>query len=157
SYGHMSREDAEAVIAYLRSLEPKENVPPPSRLDFPLNLIVRMIPKPAQPETPDPKDSVAYGRYLVKIGACSDCHTPRKEGRPVETRFLAGGNEFVLPDGSISRSANITPVAGSAVSLRDRKGFVALFKQFEGPGRPVQAGGFNTVMPWTKYAGMSEE
>ncbi len=46
---HMSREDAEAVIAFIRTWKPAAHEVPPTQPNFPLNLIVRTIPSPAPP------------------------------------------------------------------------------------------------------------
>src|SRR5690349_24943067 len=57
----LSREDAEAVIAYVRTWKPAAREVQPSKLDFPLNLIVRTIPSPAPPlreKAPDPSNKV---------------------------------------------------------------------------------------------------
>lgn len=157
SYGRMSREDAEAVIAYLRTLPAGGGKVPTSALSFPMNLIVRLIPAKADPQPrPDGKDTVALGKYLVNAAACADCHTPRDHGEPVPGMELAGGNEFPLPDGSVSISANITPGGGSAAATRTREQFIALFRDYPAQ-KPVEPGAFNTIMPWTRYSGMSEE
>src|SRR5574341_1161205 len=50
-YGVMDEEDIHAVLAYVRSLKAIENRNIPARtLSFPLNLIVRTIPAPANPQ-----------------------------------------------------------------------------------------------------------
>ena len=53
---------------------------------------------------------IARGRYLVTAGACAECHTQRKGGDPTvldQTKFLAGGERFDLPFGTIY-SKNLT-------------------------------------------------
>lgn len=157
SYGRMSREDAEAVIAYLRTLPAGGSVQPKSQLTFPMNLIVRLIPAPSEPQPrPDGSDTVALGRYLVNAAACADCHTPRDHGEPVPGMELAGGNEFPLPDGSVSIAANITPAQGSVLATHTREQFIARFRSYPS-AKAVEPGAFNTIMPWTRYSGMTEE
>lgn len=122
-----------------------------------MNMIVRLIPAKSDPQPrPDGQDPVALGRYLVNAAACADCHTPRDHGQPLEGMVFAGGNDFVLPDGSVSTSANLTPAPGTVLATHTREQFIARFRDY--PARKaVQPGGFNTIMPWTRYAGMTPE
>src|SRR5687768_12205427 len=77
-YRDMSREDLEALIAYLRSLEPMPVEHPREPLGLPFSVIARFMPRPADtPErTPSVSDGPAYGKYLVSISGCEFCHTP---------------------------------------------------------------------------------
>lgn len=110
NYARMSNNDLKAVIAYVRALKPIENQPPARVLNFPLNLIVRTMPKAAAPrQAPDKSDRVAYGKYLATMASCADCHSPQVKGAPLPGMDFAGGFEISLPDGRIVRSANITP------------------------------------------------
>ncbi len=49
AYGNMDPEDVKSIIAYIRTLEPKEGSYPAADLNFPLNLIVPTIPHDATP------------------------------------------------------------------------------------------------------------
>jgi mono/diheme cytochrome c family protein len=133
---------------------------PESTLHFPLNLIVRTIPAPANPQPVPPlSDTLAYGEYLVTIASCADCHTPSKEGKPVPGMDFAGGAEFNLPFGLV-RSANITPDEETGIGSWDRQEFLDRFKEYADSAashRPVKQGNFNTIMPWLVYAGMTED
>jgi len=161
SYAAMTRADAEAIVAYLRTLAPIEHAVPDSAPAFPMNLVLRTLPKDAAfgPE-PDATDSVARGRYLTTIGACADCHTPKDHGAPIPGKVLAGGFEFRMPIGTV-RSANLTPDPETGIGSWTRAQFVKRFKDMDpqaGYAPPaVDAGAFNTVMPWTMYAGMTPE
>jgi hypothetical protein len=159
AYAQMTQEDAYSIVAYLRTLKPIAHTPPRSQLNFPMNLIVRTIPKPYQAPAPvDRNDSTAYGKYLVTIAACGECHTQQDHGTPLPGMELAGGFEFPLPTGKIVRSANITPDMETGIGHWNKAYFIAQFKRFDKPealALPTQ-GGVNTVMPWTMYAGMTE-
>lgn len=159
AYAHMAPEDVHAIIAYIRTLKPIENTPPRSSLTFPMNLIVRTIPKPYEaPTLPDTSNSVVYGKYLATISGCGECHTPQDHGQPIEGMEMAGGFEFLLPTGKVTRAANITPDPETGIGHWKRAYFIAQFKRFDKPGAnkyPIQDG-HNTVMPWTMYAGMTE-
>lgn len=150
--------DREAIVTWVRGLRPIDHTVPKSELDFPVNLIVRTIPAHAQaPACPDRSDEVAYGKYLATLAACTDCHTPREKGAPVPGKGFAGGAEFGLPTGGTVRSANITPDATTGIGAWSKATFIARFKAFAGKKQhEVAPGDFQTVMPWTLFAGMSE-
>ena len=67
-FGAMAEDDVHAVLAYVRSLSTIENTNiPERRLAFPLNLIVRTMPRAAQhQQRPSPQDKLAYGRYMTR-------------------------------------------------------------------------------------------
>ena len=161
-YGkHLAREDALAIVAYLRTLTPRDTEIAPRRLAFPLPLVVRTLPTPASmPTTPPPAtDAVAYGAYLTNVAACAECHTP-VDGRhvPLPGKHLAGGQEFPLPNGLIARSANLTSDRATGIGAWSEEEFLARFAAYR-DGTPlvsVGAGDFNTPMPWQSYAGMTD-
>jgi len=130
-------------------------------LNFPLFLIVRTIPKPANPQPRPPvSDKLAYGRYMLRSALCSDCHTPIDEqGTPLPGMDFAGGME-IIETGYRVRSANITPDADSGIGTWTEQQFVDKFKAFENT-TPAALSDVerrqNTPMPWTAYAGMTRE
>ena len=77
-YRHMSDDDAQSIVAYLRTLAPQKYAKPKKSLDVPLNFIEKFIPQPLDQPVPPPDHSseVASGKYLATIAACSECHTP---------------------------------------------------------------------------------
>ncbi|HEY5919236.1 MAG TPA: cytochrome C, partial [Chryseolinea sp.] len=73
---------------------------------------------------------------------------------------FGGGREFGFPDGSRVSSANITPDKETGIGNWTREQFVARFKMYTDSSYvlpSVGPGEFNTIMPWTMYAGMTEE
>jgi mono/diheme cytochrome c family protein len=60
------------------------------------------------------KDPVKRGFYLVTIGHCMECHTPREKGRNDFANSLGkGGERFDGPWGvSVSRNITSHPTAG---------------------------------------------
>lgn len=160
SYRALSEEDAESIVAYLRTLKPVDGAYPAAHLDFPMNLIVRTIPQPYAPgPAPDRSNTLAYGKYLTAIAGCAECHTPRVKGAPVAGMEFAGGMEFALPRGGVVHSANITPDAKTGIGAWSREAFISRFENYrpDEPQPQVTPGEFNTVMPWTMYAGMTDE
>ena len=107
-YNVLSDEDAAALVAYLRTIEPIEN-----EVQRALDL------KMPQPEAPtptgnpvSPSDPVAWGSYLADLMHCAACHSPPTErGGPDMSRAFQGGFHFELPmfgDG-VLYSTNLTP------------------------------------------------
>lgn len=160
-YGKMDPEDIYSIIAYLRSLPPIENAVPESTADFPMNFILNTIPQPPSfTKKPSPSDEIAYGGYLVNASGCVECHTQVDKGRIIAGLEFAGGREFQFPDGSVVRSSNITPHASTGIGSWTRENFLARFKQYADSTyleRSVQPGEFNSIMPWTMYAQMTEQ
>jgi mono/diheme cytochrome c family protein len=157
AYGaHMAREDALAIVAYLRTLAPRTVPIADRRLDFPLPLVVRTMPAVSHmpASSPAPSDRKAYGEYLTRIAACGECHTRRD--RP--DQYMAGGEEFPLPNGTVARSANLTPHATGLAGWTEDV-FLARFAAYaDGAGHtPVAATAPNTPMPWGAYAGMTRD
>jgi len=164
NYGKSSQEDMYSILTYIRSLQPIENAIPERSINFPMNLIVRTIPKPAQfSPMPDPSDSVAYGQYLVRFASCADCHTQAEKGEKLPGMDFAGGFVFTLPWGTV-RSANITPDKETGIGSWTKAQFIGKFKTFNNEAAkqiamkpPYSEAYFNTIMPWTMFAGMTEE
>lgn len=161
SYGSMATEDIYSIIAYLRSLPAVESSPAASKADPPVNVIMHLMPQPAHPvEMPAKTDTVAYGSYLANAAGCTECHTKMVKGERVGQPY-AGGFEFALP-GGVVRSPNITPHTTTGIGGWTKETFVSRFKAYaKDKFQPVVVdtaqGGMQTVMPWTMYAGMTDE
>jgi hypothetical protein len=156
-YKHVSDKDMEAVVAYLRSVEPVVSDRPERQIDFPLNLMVKMWPEPLDGPViaPDSSDSIAYGEYLATIARCEFCHTPRDPNsmEGFEGRRFAGGMPFFL-NGRVMYTMNLTPHK-SGLGAWTKEQFVALFKSRAKPvSVPANA---NTLMNWNAFSGMTEE
>jgi len=103
AYTYLTDADALAIKAYLFSLPPLSNVPPPTKLRFPYNQ--------------------RRGAYLVEaLGHCGDCHTPRTALQSLDNRHkFAGG----LSEGW--RAYNLTSDADSGIggwSRQDLEGYL---------------------------------
>ena len=105
----VTRQDSDAILAFLKSVPAVRYKPPANRLPFPVNLRASAIAWNAinfrpQEFRPNPRMSGEWNRgaYLVEgLGHCSDCHTP-KNGLGAERRGQAfrGAviNNSVAPD-----------------------------------------------------------
>jgi mono/diheme cytochrome c family protein len=161
-YSTMDSEDIYDIIAYVRSIDSIENEVQDSEPDFPVNLILRTIPQNGEPsKKPDPSDQVAYGKYMTNASACIECHTQvSPQGVIIPELAFSGGRNFPFPDGSVVSSANITQDKETGIGNWSEEMFVGRFKQYSDSGyvnRKVGPGEFNSIMPWTMYAGMKEE
>jgi mono/diheme cytochrome c family protein len=161
-FSKMSDDDAKAVVAYLRTIKPIKHSVPGKKLDFPVNLIAKFIPKPlAGPvSAPDPKDRVAYGKYLTTIGGCYECHSPHDDkGAMVQAKAFTGGWEMKGPWGRVI-TANLTPHTGTYMGHASKKEFIGRFKSFSGftaENAPAAPAGRNTVMPWLAFSKMTDD
>ena len=118
-FHNMSDQDADAIVAYLRSLPPIQNeIPERQPLPFPFTEPSGPISPSDIPQTTlspgDPHYANAMrGMYLAaQVGACIECHTPSAGPNPVDpARFFAGGKDFGIgaPFPDVVYSANITP------------------------------------------------
>jgi mono/diheme cytochrome c family protein len=160
-YGKMDPEDVKAIIAYIRTLPPIPSNVPESKSNFPMNFIINTIPQNPDPQkTPPRSDKVAYGRHLANMSACIECHTQVDKGQIIKELMYSGGREFQFPDGNVLKSANITPDIETGIGKWTEEEFIKKFKSYTDSGYvspKVAPGEFNTIMPWTMYAGMTEE
>ena len=158
----MSDEDAKSVVVYLRTLKPIHKGVPDKKLDFPVNFIVKFIPKPLDGpvQAPDRKDTVAYGRYLTRVGGCYECHTPHDDkNQLIASQAFSGGWVMEGPWGKVV-TANITPDPDTYFGQATKEGFIGRFRSFQGitaENAPDAAKGHNTIMPWLAFAGMTDE
>ena len=157
SYRHLSDEDTQAVVAFLRrGVEESDRADQTSEIEFPASFFIKMAPVPLEGPVSGPKESdgVAYGEYLATVAGCVFCHTPVNDRRRMKKdKLLAGGQEFRGPWGTV-RTANLTP--HETGMTMPREGFIDLFKAFEDPRSWSRVDPRNnTVMPWISYAGMS--
>ena len=160
AFGHSDPEDVYSIIAYLRTLPAISNDVPPTQLDFPVSLIVNTMPSKASlGQKPDSNDAIAYGKYLVTMASCVDCHSPVNKGRVVAGMEFAGGRDFGSVDGHTLYSPNITPDKATGIGNWNRELFLRKFKQYADSSYTPQrmsAHAKNTPMPWQAFAGMHE-
>ena len=123
SFQHVSDEDARSIVAYLRSIPPYKQPKPreENQLGFMQKMLfkvigVQMHPPAvdvvAPPKTDKAADKVAYGHYLARIGACTECHSLTAKGPLPETDPLyLAGSEQVFEDPALGQTypRNLTP------------------------------------------------
>ncbi len=159
-YATLDPQDVQAIIAYLRSLNPHPNRVPPRESKLPEEVMLQAFPHKERPtKRPALTDTVAYGGYLVNTAHCVECHSPRDERGIIVGKAFSGGARFGLPTGTVY-SANLTPDPETGLGKWSAEAFVARFKQYSKENykpQKVEKGGFNTIMPWTQYGNLTEQ
>jgi len=120
SYTQISREDSDALFAYLRSLAPVSSRNTPHDLVFPFNTQAALAVWRALYFRPggfeaDPTRTAEWNRgaYLVRgLGHCAACHAPRNAlGATVDAQALHGGmvamQNWYAPSLASSREAGV--------------------------------------------------
>lgn len=156
-----SEEDVYSILAYIRTLPVIKNDVAISKIDFPLNIILKMsVPQRFDPQpVPDKNNHIEYGKYLATLSGCKECHSPSEKGEFIQGKEFSGGSEFLFPGGSVN-SANISPDSETGIGNWTKEQFVAKFRAFSPDStQPIAVGekDFNTPMAWTLYSGMHTE
>ncbi len=147
SYEAMSDDDAASVIAYLRSLPPVDRSTPRVRLGPIGRMLIathkltfdatRIVDEGPPPPPPPPMAMVEYGKYLVRIGGCMECHGTH----------LSGGHLEGSP--SDPPASNLTP---RVIGAWSDVGFMRTLTKGRDPsGHPL-----NDFMPWRTIRYMTD-
>lgn len=148
---YLSECDLAAVLAYIRTKQPVDNLPAPSQLS-PTGFIVMNLTKeitflPAEliphdtlpPAAPEPGLTKEYGEYLAL--SCPVCHG----------MGLSGGEIPGFPP-EWPAAGNLTPGSGSRILSWGEEGFIDILRDGEKHGRAIRP----DYMPWTSYRYMSD-
>jgi len=142
-YRNLSDEDLASVVVYLRSLRPVRNPLPHSKINFPVNYLVRSAPEPVTAAVAGPgSDQLARGKYMVSLGC--GCHNT------VRKLPYAGGERLAGPWGSVV-SANITPDP-SGISYYTEATFITALRTGY-----VGARKLNSIMPFGDFKNLTDE
>ena len=150
-YNGMADSDLEAVVAFIRSVNPVNNKVPENT--------VNTEGMPTLPYTqgiiaPDGTDKAARGAYLVNsVMGCTDCHTPidPATGIPVLEKYLAGRQPYEGPWG-IVYGGNITPNTETGIGdWTEQEIKRALVAGIAKDGRRL------ILMPWYAYSSLTPE
>jgi mono/diheme cytochrome c family protein len=151
AFRRLSDEDLASVVVYLRSIEPVRNQLPRSEIPFPVSRLINAVPQPldAPVAEPDRSTPAKYGEYLVTVGDCAACHTPR-DGRGQFLKGLEYGGGTPALGGRVA-TANITPDA-TGIPYYDESLFIEAMR-----GGHVKARQLSPAMPWWVYGRMTDE
>lgn len=160
SYAQMSDEDVFSLVAYLRTLPAVKNALPATEVKFPVSFLIQGVPQPVDKVAAvDRNDKLAYGKYLVTVGGCAECHTQKDKGAPVAGMEFAGGEVFRMPGNLTVMSANITPHAETGIGGWSEEKFVNKFLGMRNVApetlAPAVQGNF-TLMPWLALRNLEE-
>lgn len=157
-FSKMSKDDALAIVALLRSLAPIANEVPPRQLQIKIRKAVSSIPLNTLEQNSKPiyAERVKYGEYLANLAGCIDCHTPMEKTNSIVGKEFSGGLEFRMKEFTV-RSANITPDSTTGIGTWTEQVFMAKFTQYRTKDSyQYNPGKNNTVMPWTSFGGMDD-
>jgi mono/diheme cytochrome c family protein len=149
-YQHLTDDDLAAIIAYVRSVPPQTSNLPATQLgplgrvlmslgQLPI-LVAANIDPDLSPRTVTPGVTPEYGSYLADIGGCTGCHGPGLSGGPVPG---------TPPDWPPAK--NLTP-SGELANWNE-----AEFIQTVRTGINPSGVAINPVMPWARYASMTDD
>lgn len=151
SYTHLSRDDSDALFAWLRSLAPVDQPVPASELRFPYGTQAALAAWQwlyFKPGAASATAAMGRGEYLVKaLGHCTACHAPRNRwGAPTEA--LTGGE---MP-GHGWYAPSLHPQAGTPGTLAEqREALVDLLRSGRNAHTSASGPMAGVVMQSTQY------
>jgi mono/diheme cytochrome c family protein len=93
---------------------------------------------------------VERGKYLVRLAACTDCHTPGSFlGKPDMAQFLGGSDVgFAIPNLGVFVGRNLTPDKETGLGSWTREQIVTAITT----GKRRDGRELAPIMPWQAYA-----
>lgn len=158
AFRNLSDEEVLDVIAYLRTIPPREGKVAARDLDFPLSVIVNFIPEPLEGpvSAPDITDAVKKGERLVTLSGCNDCHSLQEKGELIKGQEYSGGPVYSAPSmkdfGTVVVS-NITPDEETGLGKVTEEQFVTMIRE----GKGKDGHGLHAFMPWAFYRNMNDD
>jgi mono/diheme cytochrome c family protein len=147
SFTHLSDADLGAIVAYLKSLPPVDNVLPARNLAFPAYLLIGagVFPLPAEIidhnathlASVTPAETADYGHYIVTLASCTTCHSPN----------LTGGK----PGQGAPVGPNISPTGEEGAWTRDQ--FINTIRTGVNPAGHQ----LSDQMPWKTFKNMTDQ
>ncbi len=138
AFKYFSDEDLASIVVYLRTLPPVKNKLSKRKLPENVQKAIVYYPRPIYKPilSRDLSNVLERGKYLVKVGDCSGCHTAWENS--MKPGMFAGG--FLLPEINDSAfSVNITP---------DQSGLFYNEDAFINVIRTGKGGTLHSIMPW---------
>jgi mono/diheme cytochrome c family protein len=150
AYREISDEDVASIVVYLRSVPAVHNPLPKTKINFPVNYLVRRVPQPLTSPVsgPDPHDAVKRGKYLATMGC--GCHVPSDRNGEIPGMAYSGGETLTGPWGSVT-SVNITQDP-TGIRHYDEAMFIKVLRTGY-----VGARKLNSVMPFGDFKNLSDD
>ena len=159
----ISSRDLQQIIEFLQSehrlLRPINRNPPKSKLSWISRLYLMINPVRAKvqvnnDQAPEAGSRAQHGEYLVAILDCYGCHSKSLAGvnrqSPATTMgYMAGGARMTGTDGTLIRSANLTPDTDSGIGGWNASEFVAAMRSGTRPD------GLQLRPPMPRYSQLS--
>ncbi len=145
-YQHLSADEINAIVSYIKSLPPVNNTNTPRELTLLGRILVALGQIPLFgydridhtqpiPLAPPPGLTLEYGRHMATTGGCTGCHGPELAGGPIPG---------APPDWPAAR--NITPDAQTGIGSWSEADFTRALRE----GKRPNGTAIDSVMPW-KY------
>ncbi|MDP4114656.1 MAG: cytochrome C [Bacteroidota bacterium] len=156
-FNTLSKSDLYSIVAFIRTLKPIKNDVPFSKINFPTNIFIKMLPlKNSSPvEEIDTSNIIEYGKYLANIASCKYCHSPFSKGRTIKGKEFIGTRPFIV-NGKTIYSPNITPDNRTGIGNLSAEKFIRLFKKYDAASIKNNSDCLNCIMPWVIFSGMTE-
>jgi mono/diheme cytochrome c family protein len=148
-YVSLSDKDLGAIIAYINSVEPVDNVPPQTNLGFVMRVLylagqvpllaAELIDHQAKPAEVEAKIGIEYGQYLAV--SCTGCHG---EG------YSGGPNPKAPP--SFKSPTNLTPDLETGLGKWTEADFFNAMRE----GRRPDGQQLDPFMPWQSFSQMND-
>jgi mono/diheme cytochrome c family protein len=152
NYAKLPDSDVMAMVAYLRTVKPMQGSPGQTKLDFPVNMLIRTVPRPLEASpAPMPPPGAERGKVLIALGMCTECHTQAEKGQPKPGLHLAGGTRMPGPWGVVY-AANITSHPSAGIGAYSDEDLKRVFR--EGKNR---SGRSLWVMPWSATRHLTDD
>jgi mono/diheme cytochrome c family protein len=155
-FAELTDRDLQAIISYLRRLEPVSEAAPVNDFSWIGSLAVRVFLEPQGPTKPPlaefaPERSAEYGRYLAHtVANCHGCHTRRSRlTGAFSGPAFAGGMKITEGQGAFV-APNLTPVPDGIVQVLSEQEFIERFRSRGQLKTP-------SPMPWAAFARMTED
>ena len=160
-FRHMSDDDVQSLVAFLNTLPPVRNSLPTTKVDFPVSLLVKSVPRPVTEavKNPDRSNKQLYGEYLATLGSCETCHTQEERGQIILSKRFSGGRRFGIGD-QVVVSANITPDKQSGIGDWSLDRFQQRFYKHKEHARKPRTDADPekfTIMPWENLSQLPPE
>jgi mono/diheme cytochrome c family protein len=155
NYRNLDAEDLASIVVYLRTVPPVRQVRAKSQLIFPLNILVKTMPRPIESHATVARTTPeARGEYLVRtVAGCQNCHTPQKQGVAIAGLDFGGGMKFSDPGQNMApvHSRNIT-MDVSGIAHYDEGLFIETLRTGQIPGRML-----THIMPFSGYKNLTDD
>jgi len=154
----LSDDDLASVIVYERSLAPVHIQQPKTILTDEVKKTFQALPPLEHVPEADKLDRLAYGKYLVTLGHCDDCHSPVDEhNNPIPGMAFSGGQPLIgnwgpEPQKTFTvHSLNLTPDP-SGISYFDETMFINVIRSGKVNARPLA-----NIMPWAYFRNLTDD